>query len=135
MIEVGMSTKEESHPRNPISNEESNLRDGEIWVNLNKSQKNYPYELQRTINELMSQLKRFREDNEEILKVQEEPKNILLAKIRNDEKQKNKEHEHNMLETTPYKHKVRKIEFLSHGDETSTEESVKNHTKKQQYSS
>ena len=109
MIEVGMSTKEESHPRNPINNEEGNLRDGEIWVNLNKSQNNYPYELQITINELRSQLKIVREDNEGILKVQEEPKNILLSKICNDEKQKNKEHEHNMTETTPYKHKVRKI--------------------------
>ena len=63
------------------------------------------------------------------------PKNILLAKIRNDEKQKNKEHEHNMPESTPYKHKVRKIEFSSHGDETSNDESMKNHTKKQQDSS
>ena len=130
-----MSTEEEYHPRNPINNEEGNLRDGEIWVNLNKSQNNYPYELQRTINELRSQLKRVREDNEGILKVQEEPKNIFLAKIRNDEKQKNKEHEHNMRETTPYKHKVRKMEFSSHGDETSNDESMKNHTKKQQDSS
>ena len=54
MVEVGMFAEEESHPRNPINNEEGNLRDGEIWVNLNKSQNIYPYELQRTINELRS---------------------------------------------------------------------------------
>ena len=135
MTEVGMFAKEQYHPRNPINNEEGNVRDGEIWVNLNKSQNNYPYELQKTINELRSQLKRVREDNEGILKVQEEPKNILLSKICNDEKQKNKEHEHNMPKTTPYKHKVRKMEFSSHGDEKSSDESMKNHTKKQQDSS
>ena len=128
MTEVRMSMEEEFHPINPINSEEGNLRDGEIWVNLNKSQN-------KTINELRSQLKRVRKDNEGILKVQEELKNILLAKICNDEKQKNKEHEHNMPETTPYKHKVRKMEFSSHGDETSSEESLKYHTKKEQDSS
>ena len=30
MAEVGMSSEEESHTRNPINNEEGNLRDGEI---------------------------------------------------------------------------------------------------------
>ena len=45
MTEVGMSTKEMSHPINPINNEEGNLRDGEIWVNLNESQTNNPSEL------------------------------------------------------------------------------------------
>ena len=44
MLEVGMSAEEESHPRNPINNEEDNLRDGNIWVNLNESQDN-KYEL------------------------------------------------------------------------------------------
>ena len=68
MTEVGMSTKEESHPRNPINNEEGNLRDGEIWTNLNKSQNNNPSELQRDVKELRSKLKRVREDNERILK-------------------------------------------------------------------
>ena len=45
MAEVGMSSEEESHPRNPINNEEGNIRDGEIWVNLNESQTNNPSEL------------------------------------------------------------------------------------------
>ena len=51
MVEVGMSAKEESRPINPINNEEGNLRDGEIWVNLNESQDNKS-ELQRTVKEL-----------------------------------------------------------------------------------
>ena len=33
MGDVGMSIEDESHPRNPINNEEGNIKDGEIWVN------------------------------------------------------------------------------------------------------
>ena len=76
MAEVGMSLEEESRPRNPINNEEGNLREGEIWVKLNESQTNNPSELQRTIKELRSELKSVREDNERILKAQEELDNI-----------------------------------------------------------
>ena len=35
MADVGMSAEEESHPRNPMKNEYGNLREGEIWVNIN----------------------------------------------------------------------------------------------------
>ena len=38
-----------SHPINPINNEEGNLRDGEIWVNLNEIQTNNPSELQELL--------------------------------------------------------------------------------------
>ena len=126
-----MSAEEEYHPRNPINNEEGNLRHGEIWVNLNESQYN-KYELLRTVKELRSELKRVKEDNERILKAQEELNNILLAKTNNNEKEKNKETQHNIPKTTPYKCKGRKLEFSSHKDETSSEESVKHHTEKQQ---
>ena len=129
MAEVGMSTEEESHPRNPINNEEGNLRDGEIWINLNESQYNKSKQ-QITIKELRSELKRVKEDNEWILKDQEELNTILLAKIHNDEKEKNKDSKHVMPKTTPYKHKVRKLEFSSRKTETSSEESVKHHSKK-----
>ena len=78
-----MSTEEESHPRNPINNEEGNLRDGEVSINLNKSQHNKS-ELQRTVKKLRSELKRVKEDNERILKYQEELNNILAFKIHND---------------------------------------------------
>ena len=46
MADVGMLAEEESHTRNLVNNEEGNLREGEIWVNLNESQNNNPYELQ-----------------------------------------------------------------------------------------
>ena len=64
MAEVGISAQEESHPRNLINNEEGNPRDGEIWVNLNESQTNNPFELERIVKELRSELKRVRNDNE-----------------------------------------------------------------------
>ena len=35
MVDVGKSVEEELHPENPLNNEEGNLRDGDIWVNLN----------------------------------------------------------------------------------------------------
>ena len=63
MAEVRMSAEEQSHPRNPINNEDGNLRDGEISVNLIESQDNKS-ELQRTIKELISELKSVKEDNE-----------------------------------------------------------------------
>ena len=130
MADVGMFAEEESHPRNHVNNEE-----GEIWVNLNDSQNDNLFELQRIVKELRSELKIVREDNEWILKSQEELNNIFLAKIHNDEKEKNKEPKHIMPKTTPYKCKGRKLEFSSHGVETSSEESSKHHTEKQRDSS
>ena len=62
------------------------------------------------------------------MKAQEELKNILLAKIHNDEKEKKKEREHNIPKTTPYKRKGNKLEFSSHMDDTSSEELSKHHT-------
>ena len=58
-----------------------------------------------------------------------------MATIHNDEKQKHKEPEHNIPKTTTYKCKGRNMEFFSHGVETSSEESTKHHTEKQQDSS
>ena len=56
-----------SHPRNLVNNEESNIREGEIWVNLNESQNDNPSKLQRIIKELRAEFKRVREDNERIM--------------------------------------------------------------------
>ena len=67
------------------------------------------------------------EDNERILKAQEELNTILLEKIHNDEKEKNKGSEHIMPKNAPYKCKARKLEFSSHKLETSSEESIKHH--------
>ena len=61
--------------------------------------------------------------------------NILLAKIHNDEKDKNKVYEHKMPKNTPYNCKGRKLEFSSHGVETSSEKSIKYHGETQQDSS
>ena len=46
MVDVGIPIEKESHPRNPVNNEEGNIRDGEIWVNLNESNNDNLYELQ-----------------------------------------------------------------------------------------
>ena len=57
MVDVGMSSEEESRHRNTVTNEEGNIRDGEIWVKLNESRNNNPPELQQTIKELREWLK------------------------------------------------------------------------------
>ena len=63
-----MSTEEESHPRNPVNSEKGNVRDGEIWVNLNESRNYNPHELQQTVKELREEQNRVKEDNKCILK-------------------------------------------------------------------
>ena len=44
MADAEMSVEEEIHPDNPLTNEEGNLRDGDILVDLNENQDN-KYEL------------------------------------------------------------------------------------------
>ena len=106
MADAEMSTKEECHPENTLNHEEGNLKDGEIWVDLKGSQDN-KYELKRAVKELRSEIRKFKEYNEQILKAQEELNFILLAKIHNDEKEKNKESKQEILKTAPYKCKGR----------------------------
>ena len=85
-----MSVKGESHPKIIENNEESNIRDSEIWVNINESGNDNPYELLQTIKYLREELKWVKEDNELILKEQEELNNVLLTKLyRNDEDKNN----------------------------------------------
>ena len=71
MADVGMSAEEELHPKNPINNEEGNIRDSEIWVNMNESRNDNPYELIQELKYLREELKWFKEDNECISKAQE----------------------------------------------------------------
>ena len=67
------------------------------------------------MNELRSELRKVKEDNEQILKAQEEPNTILLAKIHNEEKEKNKDFEQKLPKTSPYnKRKGGKLEFFKH---------------------
>ena len=50
----------------------------------------------------------------------------MLARIHNEEKDKNKGFEQELPKTAPYnKRKGRKLEFSSHNSDTSSEESVK----------
>ena len=79
-------------------------------------------------------LRKVKENNEKILKGQEDLNDILSAKIHNDEKEKNKESEHDLPKTAPYKCKGWKLEFSSHKPKTSSEELVKCHWKPQESS-
>ena len=92
-----------------MNNEEGNLREGEIWVNLNESRNDNPSELQQIVKELREEFKRFKEDHECILKAQEELNNIFLSKLHSNEKEKQKEPELNMEKPTSYKHKGGKM--------------------------
>ena len=58
-----MSAEEESHPEQPLNNEDGNLMDGEFWVDLKESQDN-KYELKWKTNELRAELRKVKEDNE-----------------------------------------------------------------------
>ena len=40
MVDADMSAKEEHHPKNPLNREEENIRDGDIWVDINDIQDN-----------------------------------------------------------------------------------------------
>ena len=59
----------------------------------------------------------------------------MLAKLHNDENDKNKDYEQEIPKTAPYnKCKGIKLEFSSHKPDTSREESVKHHRKQQESS-
>ena len=51
-----MSVKGESHRKIIENNEESNIRDSEIWVNLFESGNDNPYELLQTVKYLREEL-------------------------------------------------------------------------------
>ena len=85
-----------------------------MWVDLNDSQDNKS-ELKWIVKELRSELRKVKEDNERILKDQEELNTILLAKIHNEEKNTNKDFDQELPQTSPYnKCKGRKVEFSIH---------------------
>ena len=68
MADVGMPAEHESHHKDPDNNEEGNIRDSEMWVNLNESRNDNPSELLQIVKYLKEKLKRVKEDNECILK-------------------------------------------------------------------
>ena len=61
MEDVGKSAEEESCPKDPIKNDEHNIRDSEFWVNLNESRDDNPSKLQQTIKFLREELKQVKE--------------------------------------------------------------------------
>ena len=111
MVDVGMFVEEESHPKDPVNNEEGNIRDGEVWVNMNESRNDNPSKILQIVKDLRKELKQFKEDNERILKAQEELNNVLLTKIHKHEVEKNKGPSLETAISSCYKHKVRKLEF------------------------
>ena len=96
MVEVGMSTRGESHPKDMEKNEEGNIRDSEIWVNLYESGNDNPSELLQTGKYVREELKWVKEDNECILKGHEELNKVSVTKMHSNEQEKNKGPELNM---------------------------------------
>ena len=82
------------------------------------------------MNELRYELRKVKEDSERILKAQEELNTIMLAKIHNEENDKNKGFDQELPKTASYdKCKGRKLKFSSHNSDTSSGELVKHHRK------
>ena len=84
-----MSTKEDSHPKEQQNIEGENNNDGNLWVNINESRNDNQSKLLQIVKDLKQELQSVKEDNELILKSQEELNNVLLTKIHNIEEEKN----------------------------------------------
>ena len=107
-------------------------KDGEFWVDLNKSgDNNNNSELLQTVRELKAELQSVKEDNERILKAQEELNLILMSKINNPRNKKSKEHESNEGTTTRKQNKKR----LDFSDSESNSSSCRNSDSSENYDS
>ena len=93
---VEASAKDGSHHNNPYN----------IYVELN----NQLSELLQTVKDLRAELQTVKEDNERILRAQEELNHILLDKIHNRGKDKIREHK-NESRTVSYKRKGNHLKF------------------------
>ena len=80
-----MSTKEDSHPKEQQNIEGENINDGNLWVNINESRNDNQSKLLQIVKDLKQELQSVKEDNELILKSQEELNNVLLTKIQEKE--------------------------------------------------
>ena len=87
-------------------------------MNLNESRHDNPSELLQRVKYLREELKWVKEDNECILKGHEELNKVSVTKMHSNEQEKNKGPKLNMARTTPYKCKVRKLEFSNHETES-----------------
>ena len=80
-----MSTKEDSHPKEQQNIEGENINDGNLQVNINESRNDNQSKLLQIVKDLKQELQSVKEDNELILKSQEELNNVLLTKIQEKE--------------------------------------------------
>ena len=71
MAKVEMSIEGESHPKERENIEEGNIRDGDIWVNLNESMNDNQSEILHTTNYLKVELQTIKQDYKRIVKSQE----------------------------------------------------------------
>ena len=108
---------------------ESSVEDGthhnnldNIYVELN----NQPSELLQIVKDLKAELQVVKEDNERILREQEELNQILLDKIHNEGKDKRKEHE-TESRTASYKCKGKKFKFSDNESKCSSRIKVRSH--------
>ena len=93
---VKASAEDGSHHNNPDN----------IYAELNSQ----PSKLLQTVKDIKFELQNVKEDNEIILRAQEELNQILLDKLHNEEKDKRKEHEYESG-TISYKCKGKKLKF------------------------
>jgi len=77
---------------------------------LNESKKKKSSKLLQTVRDLKAELQSVKEDNERILKAQEELNHILPSQMHNQENDKIKESESD-IGTISYKHKGKKLKF------------------------
>ena len=85
-----------------------------VYVELN----NQTYELLLTVKDLKDEVQTVKEDNERILRAQEELNQILLDKIHNKGKDKIKEHE-TQSRIVSYKSKGKKLKFYDNESNSS----------------
>jgi hypothetical protein len=112
MTEVPIPPEEGSHQNAPEILEQGNIGEGNIWVNLNESRDNRQSELIQTVQGLREELQTVKEDNERILKTQEELNAILLEKLCNQNSDRNKGQFSSNSKTDLHKKKDRKFEHI-----------------------
>ena len=115
---VKASAEDGSHHNNPDN----------IYVELN----NQTFKLLQTVKDLKDELQIVKEDNERILRAQEELNQVLLDKIHNEGKDKRKEIEYES-KTISYKRKGKKLKFSDNESNSSSEINVRSQREKHKY--
>ena len=141
-IEGIANTEPGNNESNNNKNNESSNKEGEFWVELNGSQdnpnnNNTTSKLLQTVKSLQAELLSVKENNEKIMKAQEELHQVLLDKIHKEEEEKNDKSNGHKTErvTTSYKKRGRKLHFSDNNNSTSSESSIKTVRNKKEYTS